>query len=425
LSSNEIVAIFQAGSAGKCKAPTIVTQPQSQACIWGGSVTFTAVATGASPLGYQWQKNGVALNDGGNVSGSATASLTISNVTGSDAAGYSVVVSSSFGNVTSAAAGLTVLDPAITSQPANQVTVVGQTATFNVTAVGTGPLVYQWMFNGTNLPSATNSVLTLNNVSTNQAGSYSVTVTDPAGSTNSGMAMLSVVTAFLQIEGYANSQFSLNLMGVPGSSYVILASTNLVDWVPLQTNTAPFTFVDTNAASFNQRFYRAVYLDTLQGGATKDPLFITSQPTNKQVLVGQDTFLSVTAAGSGPVSYQWLFNGMSLPSATNAVLTLRDVGTNQAGTYLVMLTNGKASTNSAAVMLSVYPTASASLLLTGSTGGQFSFNLIGVPGFEYVILASTDLISWVPLQTNMSPLTFVDTNAGNFNCRFYRAVYIP
>src|ERR1039458_8676838 len=41
--------------------------------------------------------------------------------------------------------------PLITSQPARQVVLAGATATFSVTATGTPPLSYQWLFSGTNL----------------------------------------------------------------------------------------------------------------------------------------------------------------------------------------------------------------------------------------------------------------------------------
>ena len=42
--------------------------------------------------------------------------------------------------------------------------------------------------------------------------------------------------------------------------YAVQASTNLVNWVSVQTNTAPFTFVDTNIAAYSKRFYRAYAL---------------------------------------------------------------------------------------------------------------------------------------------------------------------
>ena len=56
----------------------------------------------------------------------------------------------------------------------------------------------------------------------------------------------------------SRSGFSFNVNGVSGSTYVVQGSTDLVNWVPLETNTAPFTFMDSQANQFNQRFYRSV-----------------------------------------------------------------------------------------------------------------------------------------------------------------------
>jgi hypothetical protein len=58
----------------------------------------------------------------------------------------------------------------------------------------------------------------------------------------------------------SNGQFVLTVKGVTGCRYVVQASTNLVNWDPVLTNTAPFTFVDTNAGQFKQRYYRSFYL---------------------------------------------------------------------------------------------------------------------------------------------------------------------
>lgn len=54
-------------------------------------------------------------------------------------------------------------------------------------------------------------------------------------------------------------QFGFTLSGVTGGQYVVEASTDLVHWVALQTNTAPFQFIDSNASQFTRRFYRTVY----------------------------------------------------------------------------------------------------------------------------------------------------------------------
>lgn len=59
---------------------------------------------------------------------------------------------------------------------------------------------------------------------------------------------------------YSGGWYSFYVNGVLGNSYVIQASTNLVNWTSLETNTSPFMFVDTNANQFNQRFYQAVSL---------------------------------------------------------------------------------------------------------------------------------------------------------------------
>lgn len=81
----------------------------------------------------------------------------------------------------------------ITSQPQGRTAVVGSTVTFVVTAGGTPPLSYQWLFNGTNITGATSSSLTLTNVQPDQAGTYLVIVTNALGAVTSSNAVLAVV----------------------------------------------------------------------------------------------------------------------------------------------------------------------------------------------------------------------------------------
>jgi hypothetical protein len=166
------------------------------------------------------------------------------------------------GSVTSAAALLALnVPPTITNQPQSQTVVAGQSVTFSVGAAGTAPLSYQWRFNAGNISGATASSYTANNVQTTSAGSYSVVVTNAYGSTNSANAVLTVLLPpkILIAPSYsAGGVFQFNLAGAAGSNYVIKASTNLSDWIPLKTNTSPFTFTDTNAISFPSRFYRAL-----------------------------------------------------------------------------------------------------------------------------------------------------------------------
>lgn len=54
--------------------------------------------------------------------------------------------------------------------------------------------------------------------------------------------------------------FSFSVPGGTGTNFVVEASVDLINWIRVQTNTAPFTFVDTNANAFDKRFYRTVAL---------------------------------------------------------------------------------------------------------------------------------------------------------------------
>jgi hypothetical protein len=65
------------------------------------------------------------------------------------------------------------------------------------------------------------------------------------------------------------------------------------------------------------------------------------------------------------------------------------------------------------------------LSATTFVGGQLSFNLTGVTGYQYVIEASPDLIFWQPLQTNVAPFTFTTTNAAGYSQEYFRAAFIP
>jgi hypothetical protein len=127
---------------------------------------------------------------------------------------------------------------------------------------GTAPFSYQWLFNGTNLPGATTVPLTLANVTMDEAGTYAVIVTNGAGSVTSSNAVLvvySTAAAELGSVGISGGMFRFNVTGVPGYDYTVQVSTDLTNWTSVWTNTAPFTFVDTNTALAPSLFYRVVY----------------------------------------------------------------------------------------------------------------------------------------------------------------------
>ncbi len=86
-------------------APIVTSAPANQALAPGSTATFAVVATGTSPLSYQWRKGGTPIT--GNPS-AATATLTLSGISLADAGSYDVVVTNPVGTATSASASLSI-----------------------------------------------------------------------------------------------------------------------------------------------------------------------------------------------------------------------------------------------------------------------------------------------------------------------------
>src|ERR1019366_252159 len=82
-------------------APAIVTQPASQQVPAASTVALAVAVVGPGPVTYQWRKDATNLTNGGDISGVATASLSISNVQAGDMGNYSVMVSNTYGGMAS------------------------------------------------------------------------------------------------------------------------------------------------------------------------------------------------------------------------------------------------------------------------------------------------------------------------------------
>jgi hypothetical protein len=221
-------------------SPGIITQPKTQSQTFGGSVTFAVDATGAS-LRYQWQFGS------SNIPSATASSYTISSVNITNAGDYRVVLTNSFGSLTSSVATLTIL-PYVLSGLTNQEVGLNGSANFSVSATGTLPLTYQWYFNSTNLlTGATGTNLSVSHAQLTNAGSYSVVITNSGGSITSSPAALlvdsilvqpasqvvapgSTVTFFVSASGTSlQYQWHLNGTNITGAiapSYSFTATTN-------------------------------------------------------------------------------------------------------------------------------------------------------------------------------------------------------
>ncbi len=106
LSGAEVAAIYAAGSTGKCPggiAPSITTQPADATLVAGGSASLSVLAAGSEPFTYQWLFNSNSLSMATN------SMLTLTNIQPANAGGYSVIVTNTYGSITSSVATLTVL----------------------------------------------------------------------------------------------------------------------------------------------------------------------------------------------------------------------------------------------------------------------------------------------------------------------------
>jgi hypothetical protein len=249
--------------------PAIVSPPHSLLVTNGNSATFTVAAIGTPSLGYQWQSNGVALANGGAVSGASTNTLTLSDTSASDDASYTVVVNNSYGAVTSAVAILTVgVPPAITSQPISLTVTNGSPAALSVAATGLSTLGYQWQQNATNLNDGGNisgsSSANLNILAAGatNAGNYDVIVTNIYGSVSSSVVTLNVVFLF-QSAVQNGSTVDFSFLTTPGLYYQVQYTTDLTsgtwtDLGPAILATSNVTTTSDNLGPDSQRFYRIV-----------------------------------------------------------------------------------------------------------------------------------------------------------------------
>ncbi|HKW30968.1 MAG TPA: immunoglobulin domain-containing protein [Verrucomicrobiae bacterium] len=170
------------------------------------------------------------------------------------------------------------------------------------------------------------------------------------------------------------------------------------------------------------------HLDSIFNTNLPTPPSIYSFSSNQIVSAGSDATFRVSAFGDAPLYYQWFLNQTNpVAGDTNfSALSLTNVQPTDAGNYSVIVTNLYGSVTSAPASLVVYTNATPTMSVdAASTNGQFQLDVFGVTGLNYSVQASTNLIDWVPLTTNVSPFSFMDTNTALFPQRFYRSVLTP
>jgi pectin methylesterase-like acyl-CoA thioesterase len=161
-------------------APTI-SGPDDQVVVQGQNATFTGLVVGKPIPSLQWQRDGVDLP------GETNFSLTIINAQypADDGAVFSLIASNSVAAVTNSATLTVTVPPVITASPSSLTVTNSAAAAFSVTATGVPAPAYQWFKNAAPIPDATNNTYSIGSTVPSDAGVYSVTVANTAGSASS------------------------------------------------------------------------------------------------------------------------------------------------------------------------------------------------------------------------------------------------
>jgi hypothetical protein len=200
--------------------------------------------------------------------------------------------------------------------------------------------------------------------------------------------------------------FELSLEAGVAARYTLYGSTDLQNWVALSNVISSGTqvlFTDPEAAILDLRFYRV----TAEAAEPLAPV-IKAQPQSQTVEEGATATFTVTASGTGLLSYQWMFNGQMIDGAYDPQLTINYAQSSDAGNYTVSVSNVLGSVASEAAVLTVNPTNLTPETLSGRTmwlsvvDGQSPFAPGGAAyNIQFNSKANTYVI--LPVTADVSP----------------------
>lgn len=361
----------------------IYAQPTNQTANAGTSAILRVGAFGGTPLSYQWQKDGGALSDGGNISGATTATLTVSSLLAADAASYAVVVSNTYSAVTSAVATLTVNDPWITLQPTNQAVSPGAATVLHVAAAGTPTLTYQWYKNsaplsdGGNISGSQSDHLTITTFSSADVGTYYVVVMNGVSSSiTSSNAVVGLTDPSITVQ----PQSVTNIYGTTASFQVSVSGTAPLGYQWHKQGFGDLSDVGnisgshsslltmTGVSSSDSGTYSVTVSNAVGGWADSSPAVltvrdpaITTQPASTTNVAGTTVTFHAVAVGTPSLTYVWYKNtsilfddAIKYSGASTDTLSISNVAAADQDTYSLTVFNGSgASENSVAVTLTV------------------------------------------------------------------------
>ncbi len=347
-------------------SPTISTNPQSQTVTVGGNATFSVVASGSVPLSYQWRFAGT------NIGGATLDSYTRSNAQLVDAGNYTVVVTNSFGSVTSAVAVLTV----------------------NTVSTGTNLVISQIYGGGGNASASyRNDFVEIFNSSPSaiNVSTWSVQYASSSGTS------WQVVNLTGTIQPY---RYYLVQLASGGAVGILLPTADATGGVNISASQGKIALASSQTAlSGSNPIGGATVVDFVGFGSA-------------------NAFEGSAAAGGAPSG-----NNTTSVLRKNGGFTDSNNNTNDFTTVSPPTPRNSASPANPPSTPAITPTITNAALV----GTQFQFQLTGTTGSNYIVEATANLspATWISLRTNAAPFTFVESNVFALPQRFYRGMIAP
>ena len=353
-------------------APGITAGPASLDVFIGNTVAFSVAAAGSAPLAYQWCFNGA------NISGADAGDYSFNNAQAGNAGGYTVVVTNSYGSVTSAVAVLTVAIPGTNG-------FTGVLAGWNVSgqsAYGVSPLA----------PATPAATITVSNL-TRGAG---IALAGTAAARTWGGNGLNAASAAAAVT--ANDFATFGITANAGFR-VSFSSISTLDYK--RSNAGPGSGVlqyQVGSGGFNPVTSLAF---PSTAGASLGPIDLSTNSALQNVGPGTNVTFRLVFYGATDVGGNWYLYDFLNTTAPDLAIS---------GTVAPLTAPAGP------------PALAATLSSPGYAASQFSFLATGTAGSNYIVqaLSSLDDTNWISLVTNASPFVFTETNADSFTQRFYR-----
>ena len=254
--------------------------------------------------------------------------------------------------------------PVIVQQPVSITDRQGNGGNFAVAAGGSPPLTYQWQWAGVDVPGATNAIFWYSAQFTN-AGDYRVIVRNGSGSVTSQVCTLTIVP-WIQIMAQpqnktvnAGSNVTL-FVGAVGSPLLTYQwRRDGFDIPGANSDSLTFTNVQTEGGTYS------VLISSHGLTVESEPAILTvngnvlpaiiAPPRSDTLFVGAKFVFKAVATGAAPLRYQWRKDGNDLVGQTNTTLAFDSLQAGDAGSYVIVVSNGFGTNTSPLAVLTIAP----------------------------------------------------------------------